>query len=158
MERHTGTMPETVTKANKGFEKVARNSYVPVFSDDVYDKYDLVRMLGKGSMGFVAEVRIKDDKIGGSAFERTAGGCFGLPCCHRKERTGKLSSEGRSKDHAYALKSIIADRVSSAFIEEMRNEIEILRHLDHPFIVRVHEVYSVSIHYEEPLSFFCYSI
>jgi calcium-dependent protein kinase len=44
--------------------------------------------------------------------------------------------------HEYALKSIIVDRVSDIFLEELRNDISILRTLDHPNIVRLHEVYS----------------
>lgn len=42
----------------------------------------------------------------------------------------------------YALKSIILDRVSVSFVEELKNEINILKQMDHPNIVKLHEVFS----------------
>eukprot|EP00536_Pseudo-nitzschia_multiseries_P005177 jgi/Psemu1/238292/estExt_Genewise1.C_940024 len=42
----------------------------------------------------------------------------------------------------YALKSIQLDRVSTIFIEELENEIQILKTMDHPNIVKLHEVFS----------------
>jgi len=42
----------------------------------------------------------------------------------------------------YALKSIILDRVSASFVEELKNEINILKQMDHPNIVKLHEVFS----------------
>jgi serine/threonine protein kinase len=45
-------------------------------------------------------------------------------------------------DTCYALKSIILDRVSTTFIDELKNEINILKAMDHPNIVKLHEVFS----------------
>lgn len=50
------------------------------------------------------------------------------------------SSERRKVENVYALKSIQLDRVKPMFVEELRNEIEILKSTDHPNIVKAHEV------------------
>ena len=78
------------------------------------------------------------DKIGGSAFE-TKTVVFGRRLFSK--RKGQLTDVGQ--DHAYALKSIIIDRTSNnEYVEELQNEIAILRTLDHPNVVRLHEVYT----------------
>lgn len=88
--------------------------------------------------GGVSKVRIRPDKIGGSAFE-TKTVLFGRRLFSK--RKGQLTDVGQ--DHAYALKSIIIDRTSNnEYVEELQNEIAILRTLDHPNVVRLHEVYT----------------
>lgn len=53
-----------------------------------------------------------------------------------------LSDKGSEKDIVYAMKSILLNQVSQqAFIDELRNEIAILRDLDHPNIVRAIETF-----------------
>jgi calcium-dependent protein kinase len=47
----------------------------------------------------------------------------------------------RSTGQQYALKTIQLNRISDQFIKELRNEIEILRRLDHPHIVRAFDVF-----------------
>jgi len=62
----------------------------------------------------------------------------------------KLSSQrsslityGTQKEVYYALKSIILDRCSSKeFCDELKNEVEILKSLDHPNIVRAIETFN----------------
>uniref|UniRef100_A0A7S2S447 non-specific serine/threonine protein kinase n=1 Tax=Mucochytrium quahogii TaxID=96639 RepID=A0A7S2S447_9STRA len=49
--------------------------------------------------------------------------------------------EHRKTGKKYAMKSINLDRVNKAQIKELKTEIEILKQLDHPNIVRLHEVY-----------------
>jgi len=49
-------------------------------------------------------------------------------------KTGYELQEKRTSGHEYALKSIILDRVSPTFVKELKNEIAILRSLDHPNI------------------------
>ncbi|GKY91060.1 hypothetical protein MPSEU_000078800 [Mayamaea pseudoterrestris] len=107
---------------------------------DVFRKYEIIELLGQGSMGSVSKVRTKSDKIGGSAFrlEETRGP-FGLL---RKRKKRSEQSIELSSTYEYALKSIILDRLSSTFLDELKNEITILRSLDHPNIVRLHEVYT----------------
>jgi hypothetical protein len=69
-------------------------------------------------MGFVAKAKIRDKAVGGSAFKKK-----GLIV---KRSSGSLS-ERRETEVLYALKSIILDRVSPMFLDELRNEIDILR-------------------------------
>lgn len=111
--------------------------------EDVFDKYEIERVLGSGSMGEVASVRVRTHKIGGSAFITKKRGLFGR-VFKLQQRIGHLDDNERTSEHEYALKSIILDRVSPTFIKELQNEINILRSLDHPNIVKLYEVYTVS--------------
>lgn len=56
----------------------------------------------------------------------------------------KTTSSGRSAlDHEYAMKSIHLSRVTDdTFVQELKNEIAILKKLDHPHIVRPLETYN----------------
>ena len=98
---------------------------------DVFKKYKVVQVLGNGSMGFVAKAQIKNKKVGGSAFKKKG-------ILHKADSS---LEERRTHDVLYALKSIQLDRVSSLFLDELRNEIDILKSMDHPNIVKAHEVY-----------------
>lgn len=106
---------------------------------DVYRKYEVIEVLGQGSMGAVSKVRVRSDKVGGSALRsEESRGPFSL-----LKRKKKVESPLElSHTHMYALKSIILDRISDRFLQELKNEIDILRTLDHPNIVRLHEVFS----------------
>lgn len=53
----------------------------------------------------------------------------------------------QEKDHLYAMKTLRPGRMTSEFIAELKNEIRSIRRLDHPNIVRFHEVY-----YEKQIS------
>jgi hypothetical protein len=71
-------------------------------------------------MGFVARVAVKETQKGGSAFAPKKKNKKNLP--------GSMSlSERRKHEVNYALKSIILDRVSPTFIQELKNEIDILK-------------------------------
>lgn len=114
---------------------------------DVFDKYEVTEVLGEGSMGAVCKARILPKKVGGSAFypKKTRRGPFGglFKFGKRKTKAGTgLSDDDISQEHLYALKSIQLARVSPSFFKELENEIDILRRLDHPNIVRAYEVYS----------------
>lgn len=148
---------------------------------DVFKKYEIVQVIGTGSMGTVSIVRIRDDKIGGSAFDhhhhhysfsRYLGsiGLFGTQVNkifgrnkqqqqrqrspirndsnHNNNATTSSSSaiiiEDRPKkthEYLYALKTIQLERITSSYVEELCNEIDILRTLDHPNIIKALEVY-----------------
>ena len=103
---------------------------------DVYTKYKECEVLGEGSMGHVARVQIRDGAEGGSAFtsQRTK--------FLKDDSITRSLSERRRKKVDYALKTIIVDRVSPIFLDELKNEINILKGMDHPNIVKAHEVYS----------------
>eukprot|EP00980_Cylindrotheca_fusiformis_P002960 scaffold683_cov124-Cylindrotheca_fusiformis.AAC.29 len=106
-------------------------------SDDVYKKYATIEVLGQGSMGYVSKVQIREGQEGGSAFNPT-----------KKKFRSKLASSSSSLSERriskvdYALKQIQLEKVSSTFIEELHNEIDILRAMDHPNIVKAHEVFN----------------
>ena len=92
---------------------------------DVFSKYKTIEVLGQGSMGFVQKVQIREGAEGGSAVSE-----------------GKQLSERRLKKVDYALKQIVLEKVNPIFMDELRNEIDILRVMDHPNIVKAHEVYN----------------
>lgn len=97
---------------------------------NVFRYYQIVKKLGEGSMGSVSSV-VKSDYNKGELFERI----------HKKNP----SETDHSSDKVYALKSIIRSRVSVDFIDELWNEICILKNLDHPNIVKAYEVYQSNV-------------
>jgi serine/threonine protein kinase len=116
-------------------------------ADDFLDKYVIVKHIGEGSMGFISKAKIKSSKIGGSAYNDQRHdlvdgcGCFGfLVWFKRKNQKSRNDNtrEGRREGEIYyALKTILMSRICPEFIDELRNEIEILKDLDHPNIVKV---------------------
>lgn len=116
----------TTTRSNLVFNTTNR---------DVSDYYEVIKILGEGSMGSVSCVRKKETAVGGSAYRETRRGFFGLyKFIHRRKVPESVVNSANSK--LYALKSIILSRVSDDFLEELRNEISILASLDHPNIVK----------------------
>jgi len=151
---------------------------------DVYKKYTEYEVLGNGSMGHVAKVKINCEWEGGSAYVgstygnktggnktarnakkaqeafikagtlTTSGNSTNIPIIDENRESmslGTINSELmndtdhsaiKSSSSSYALKSIHLDRVSTAFVEELKNEINILKTMDHPNIVKLHEVFS----------------
>ena len=120
-------------------------------TDDVMEKYVIERKIGEGSMGAISKARIRDDKIGGSAYKSQGVrlcGCFGFFIKSRKKMAPHPTSmrEGRRDGEIYyALKTIVMSRISPEFINELRNEIDILKGLDHPNIVRVRSIYQYAV-------------
>lgn len=110
---------------------------------DVGEYYEVVRLLGEGSMGSVACVKKKAGAVGGSAYTVQKSGWFGKKVTTRKKIPDNVIEGTNNK--LYALKSIILSRVSADFLEELRNEIAILQDLDHPNIVKAYEVYESRI-------------
>lgn len=117
---------------------------------DVYQKYREVAVLGSGSMGHVAKVEVREGEEGGSAYRYSTsvdsslnGGVKSKSKPKNVELQPTTSSLSERKRHHidFALKSIQLERVSPTFVEELKNEIEILKTMDHPNIVRLHEVY-----------------
>ena len=130
---------------------------------DVYEYSDIIKVLGKGSMGSVAMVRKRKEAIGGSARKygkqsQWQAPCFGFgmsrPALTREQtENSPVHKDGVPQSHqtipsdrlyevTYALKTIHLYRVSDKrLIQELRNEIEILKWLDHPNIVRAIETY-----------------
>lgn len=110
---------------------------------DVMTKYEVVKTIGEGSMGAISKAKVREEKKGGSAYatqEDVTCGCFGFLFGGGASNTIENSvpeSRRREKEIFYALKTIVINRISPEFIEELRNEIDILKSLDHPNIVKV---------------------
>lgn len=111
---------------------------------DVQDYYEVLEILGEGSMGKVSCVRKKTNAVGGSAYTVQKKGWFGRRIS-RNVPPQHTDGSNNSNRKCYALKSIILSRVSDEFVEELRNEISILQKLDHPNIVKAFEVYETKI-------------
>jgi serine/threonine protein kinase len=110
--------------------------------NDVFlHRYDIVKKIGQGSMGTVSLVKLKDNKIGGSAFERKCKGFFGLGI-NRKTIVIPISDRPKlSTCHLYALKTLQLNCTTRSYMDELCNEINVLRSFDHPNIIKALEVY-----------------
>lgn len=149
-------------------------SYHPTLHDnlmrttnrDPMKYFEVLDVLGVGSMGTVAKVRKKTTAVGGSArvtFRESERTCFGLSlsCCFGGEEESKkknavepakrayikksssIITYGNKKENYFALKSILLERAANqTFIDELKNEVEILKTLDHPSIVRPLETFT----------------
>ncbi len=136
--RHSPTNSENSTSIHSNILREIDN-------DDPFRKYEVVQVLGEGSMGAVFKVQIRKSQVGGSAFRpRKHKGLMKLFrfLKHDKHSVQPQHVSEHTDDFLYGMKRIMLDRISPAFIEELKNEIDILRNLDHPNIVRPHEVYT----------------
>eukprot|EP00562_Extubocellulus_spinifer_P028210 CAMPEP_0178645634 /NCGR_PEP_ID=MMETSP0698-20121128/18934_1 /TAXON_ID=265572 /ORGANISM="Extubocellulus spinifer, Strain CCMP396" /LENGTH=524 /DNA_ID=CAMNT_0020286713 /DNA_START=428 /DNA_END=2002 /DNA_ORIENTATION=- len=116
-------MNESKRLASRVTGGILENSVVLDHTDtgrDVYDYYDVVDQIGVGTTCHVFIVR---EKI--------------------KKKKKKNASEATSQEagQLYALKKIHKNWVEDDFLEEVRNEVNILRTLHHPNIVRVYDVF-----------------
>lgn len=97
-------------------------------------------------MGAVFKVQIRKGQVGGSAFrpkkQKGLMKMFSFLRKQEKEIEAPAKVSGHTDEFLFGLKRIMLDRISPIFIEELKNEISILRSLDHPNIVRPHEVYT----------------
>ena len=99
----------------KTFDGVQKPQYqvlAPEFHHDIGDDYTIIKKIGRGSLG---HIDLAEKKVG----------------------KGGKGTDSRK----YAIKSIIASRVSEQFKLELRNEIQLLRDLDHPNIVKLYSIY-----------------
>jgi hypothetical protein len=140
--------------------------------------YEVLSVLGAGSMGSVAKVRKRKEAVGGSARKRIDQDCcmpllsgisqFFVTMRSDSQRSLTASEgsggsgvssilqprtnivedyndqhgEEQSGDLVYAMKSIHLSRVTNdVFLEELKNEISILKSLDHPHIVKAIETF-----------------
>lgn len=120
-------------KLRGSFRGSIQSNMLRMLSDDVFKKYKLIDVIGHGSMGYIAKAKIRTEKVGGSAVPDKKG--------FLKKKKGEGINELRTSEVRYALKSIQVDRVSDNFKKELRNEIDILKVLDHPNIIRAYESY-----------------
>lgn len=119
---------------------------------DPFQYYDVLAILGNGSMGCVCKVKKRSTAVGGSARkvflqrQRASNLKKILPCFSfclpgnsaEETKAGILENYGV----VYALKSIILDHVKNdTFVRELQNEIAILKNLDHPNICKAIETF-----------------
>ena len=108
---------------------------------DVSSKYEVIQAIGEGSMGAISKARIRDSKKGGSAYHPHPHNVTQVLFPPVSE-SGHLRPEGRRQSEVnYALKTIQLARVTPDFVDELRNEISLLKSMDHPNIVKAYEVY-----------------
>mmetsp|Transcript_24395 Transcript_24395/g.50694 ORF Transcript_24395/g.50694 Transcript_24395/m.50694 type:complete len:535 (-) Transcript_24395:124-1728(-) len=105
---------------------------------DVFDVYDKVKTLGEGSMGSVAMVRRKGNPSDLGSFKNRKSGVE----ISGDEERGAVKRRSSHSAGLFALKAIQLSRMSEEFIAELKNEIDILKSLDHPNIVKPMETFS----------------
>jgi serine/threonine protein kinase len=134
-------------------ETAVYNNFVRIQTkEDVFDKYEVLQNFGSGSMGCVYKVRVKPDAVVPSNMSTTKRksivsslrSSLSNSLTKKKEEPRRPARKNGDDAHAYALKSILLDRISSEFLEELQNEIAILRSMDHPNIVKAYEVFYVN--------------
>ena len=101
---------------------------------NVEKKYEIVKTIGEGSMGAISKARVREGKIGGSAYKDEQGdkGIMSKVFKVGEEKNMIPLGDRRENEVFYALKTIQLARISESFIEELRNEIDILKSMDHP--------------------------
>jgi serine/threonine protein kinase len=144
--------------------------------NSVHDKYEIMDEIGVGSMGSIYKVRIKQNKLGGSAFfpkTKTPKESKIKRFLSRKSKSDPVEAltlqqqllyqqqqqqehlqmsalngidndRSNCKRYTYALKTIRLDQFEDSYecyLDEMKNEMDILRLMDHPNIVKAHEVF-----------------
>lgn len=95
-------------------------------TENVFDKYEILQVLGQGSMGYVAKVKVRSGRVGGSATDpkRKKGPLgLGLVAAFRKKGPGNPTTIEETSDHVYAIKTIQIEKVSPVFIQELENEV-----------------------------------
>ncbi len=199
--KERNTSASSVTKTTSIQENMVR---IQTFNH-VSDKYDIIDVIGKGSMGCIYKVRIKPNKLGGSAFYPKANNTTNTTSTVGTAKTnasklksftsrfrGRLLQRNRNNNgninnakqsgsapqdpsttttthandtntippppnynddvmnrHIYALKTIRIDAINElvdedmikVFLDELVNEMNVLRSMDHPNIIKAHEIF-----------------
>ncbi|GMH78604.1 hypothetical protein TL16_g07869 [Triparma laevis f. inornata] len=110
---------------------------------DVFDVFETVKSLGEGSMGSVSMVRRKNTDLSSlGSFKNRSSSEIGES--GSKNEGGAVMMKRRSSHGSglYALKAIHLNRMTDEFIQELKNEIDILKSLDHPNIVKPMETFN----------------
>jgi hypothetical protein len=193
----TKSMESSTGKAKFGSKELRGNLTRRQMNRNPYTYYEVMNILGLGSMGSVSMVRKRPSAIGGSARKNVSNDenegenlvaepreqdqlvCFQLPIIgpiaiwlhqsfrktissddiitkskSNSDRTGDTlqtvgsqdndnnSQTSTSSDLKFAMKSIHLSRCTDpSFVEELQNEIAILKTLDHPHIEKVMETF-----------------
>jgi serine/threonine protein kinase len=84
--------------------------FTPSNRGDISKYYQVLKVLGEGSMGSVSLVKKRKEYVGGSAYTKQRRGFFGRIVSERSAAPADVIHDGNSR--FYALKSIILSRVS----------------------------------------------
>ena len=95
---------------------------------DFRDVYDVVKLIGEGSISNIYKIRKKESAIGGSS--RLSDSSIST---HMSEATNPGYT-------IFALKEIDTSFLKEGCGEVLKNEIELLKELDHPNIIKVHAI------------------
>lgn len=102
---------------------------------DVWKYYDNLALIGEGSISNIYKVRKHMKK---NIMDLIL--CRGI--CVNKD----VITNSRKGNQYYGLKQIDTKLVNKVFLEEMKNEIEMFRSMDHPNILRAYEVFHLKNH------------
>jgi len=105
---------------------------------NVFDEFEPLEVIGNGSISTVTVIRKKD-------IENDP--CF--DCLFNISRTQKENSlvdveavyKKNCRNQVFALKTIKLRNLRPEYIDELQNEVDILKRMDHPNIIKVYEIY-----------------
>ena len=119
-----------------------------VTNRNVFKYYEMIGILGEGSMGTVSCVRKKRSLFSKRKSQRTgsssslASSAFQFSKLRNNLSFRRnVNTESSSSTDLYALKSIQKGLVTPEFMDELCNEIDILKTLDHPNIVKAFDIF-----------------
>jgi serine/threonine protein kinase len=90
---------------------------------DFNDVYEVVEIIGDGSISVISKIKRRESAIGGSSH-------------------ADLNPKDRPVEYL-ALKEIDLSLVDRRYLDELRNEVEMLKSLDHPNIIKAYETFHV---------------
>jgi serine/threonine protein kinase len=102
---------------------------------DIHEVYDIVGIIGEGSISNIYKIvkkkkRRPSDNVRSIVRRRSSS----LLCKSHKKRVERRSTISGQQ---YALKEIDTAFVKEGLVDELKNEIELLKDLDHPNIIKV---------------------
>lgn len=108
---------------------------------DFREVYHVVGMIGEGSISNIYKIKKRKSVIGRSSFSESnkKRGSAALRTLRRE--TSRRDKKTTVSGQVYALKEIDTACVKEGFMEELFNEVALLRQLDHPHIVKLYETY-----------------
>ena len=113
---------------------------------DFDELYEIVELIGEGSISNISKIKRKESAEGGSSRPDfvhrkdivTKGSS------NREEPTRELTNDHKSHPTEYfALKEIDLSFVKQEYIDELHNELEMLKSFDHPNIIKAYETFRV---------------
>ena len=122
----TQTAASTGSTASSHVSSSLHGNILKESTENVFDKYEIMQVLGQGSMGYVAKVKVRAGRVGGSATDpKKKKGPLGLGIvgAFRKKGLQNPKSIEETSDHVYAIKTIQIDKVSPVFVQELENEV-----------------------------------